>query len=162
MPRTRGQAPERSGEPIDIAQAWKLRVVNKLSFGEIAKQMGCSKSTVHAALQRLNDLVPDPHVVNAYEGVEAHLLTAGKARLLRSLMDEEAIEKASLNNRAFAFSQLFNAHRLATHQSTENVGVLGKLILQAEDNLGAGKATTRSGQAALQEEVAAKSADHKA
>jgi IS30 family transposase len=73
MPRTRGQAPERSGEPIDIAQAWKLRVVNKLSFGEIAKQLGCSKSTVHAALQRLNDLVPDPHVVNAYEGVEAQL-----------------------------------------------------------------------------------------
>jgi hypothetical protein len=81
---------------------------------------------------------------------------------LRSLLDEEAIEKASLNNRAFAFSQLFNAHRLATHQSTENVGILGKLILTAEDNLGASKTTSRSGQRALQEDVVAKPADHKA
>lgn len=63
----------------------------------------------------------------------------------RSLMDEEVIQKASLDNRAFAFSQLFNALRLATHQSTENVGILGKVILQAEENLGAGKTTSGSG-----------------
>src|SRR5688500_10418197 len=136
MPETNGHVPERSDEPIDLAQAWKLRVINKLSFGEIAKQMRCSKSTVHAKLQRLNEILPDPEVVSAYEGVEAQLLTAGKARLLRSLLDENAIEKSRLNNRAYAFTQLFNAHRLATNQSTENMGILGKIILEAEEGLG--------------------------
>jgi hypothetical protein len=61
---------------------------------------------------------------------------AGKARLLCSLMDEGAIEKASLNNRAYAFQQLFNSHRLATHQSTENLGLLGKILIEAESELG--------------------------
>ena len=80
--------------------------------------------------------MPDPEVISAYEGVEAQLLTAGKARLLRSLMDDQAIQKSSLNNRAYAFTQLFNSHRLATHQSTENFGILGKIILQSEEELG--------------------------
>jgi hypothetical protein len=39
-PQSSGQISERSGEPIDIAQAWKLRVVNKLRFGEISQTAG--------------------------------------------------------------------------------------------------------------------------
>jgi hypothetical protein len=136
MARSSGRLAERAGQPVDVAQAWKLRVVNKLSFADIAKQLGCSKAGAHAALQRLHEMLPDPEIITAYEGVEAQLLTAGKARLLRSLLDEESIEKASLNNRAFAFSQLFNAHRLATHQSTANLSVLGKIVTDAESRLG--------------------------
>ena len=45
---------------LDLAQIWKLRVVNRLSYGEIARAVGASKSSIHAALHRLSKLVPDP------------------------------------------------------------------------------------------------------
>jgi hypothetical protein len=51
-------------------------------------------------------------------------------------MDEEAIQKSSMNNRTYAFTQLFNSHPLATNQTKENMGILGKLILQSEEELG--------------------------
>ena len=111
-----------------------MRIVNRLSFGEIAKAMNCSKSTVHAALRKLNAILPDPGLVQAYEDVEAYLLTATKERLLRSLMDEAAIEKASLNNRAFAFSQVANHERLTKNQSTANVSIIERILDQSHEH----------------------------
>jgi predicted DNA-binding protein YlxM (UPF0122 family) len=116
-------------------QAYKLRVANRLSFAEIAQVMKVSKSTVHAALQRLHQVLPDPELVKAYEEVEPYLLTAAKERLLRSLMDETAIKKASLNNRAFSFSQVANHERLVKGRSNVNIGILAKLTVQAEAEL---------------------------
>jgi predicted DNA-binding protein YlxM (UPF0122 family) len=149
---TIGQVSERPRYGIDIAKAWKLRVVNKLSFSEIANTLNCSKSTVHAALERLNKLLPDPEVVEAYESVEPYLLTAAKAELLASLMDAESIEKASLNNRAFAFSQVANHERLTKGLSTNNVSVIEKILDQSHETVYAPKAsrTPQAGNDGLQ------------
>lgn len=131
--------PERSLEPtgkrLDLAQVWKLRVVNRLSYGEIARSLGVAKSSVHAALQRLQKLVPDPGVVKAYQEVRTTLLTAVEYRLMASLTDEDTLQKASLNNRAYAFQQVFNARRLETGESTQNLSVLSKLIDETVLNL---------------------------
>jgi len=120
---------------LDVAQVWKLRVVNRLSLAEIARSLGVAKSTVHAALQRLQKLVPDPDLVKAYEEVRPTLLTAVEYRLIGSLMDEETLQKASLNNRAYAFQQVFNARRLELGESTENVSLLSKLVESAHATL---------------------------
>lgn len=134
-PDNPGQELDRPHKRIDLVAAYKLRVINRLSFAEIAKALGVPKSTVHAALHRLIDLIPEPDAVAAFEAVEASVLTSAKARLLASVLDEECIAKASLNNRAYAFSQVANHERLTRGLSTSNVGVLAKLIVQADQGL---------------------------
>jgi IS30 family transposase len=130
-----GRELDRPHKKLDLIQAYKMRVFNRLSFAEIAKALSVPKSTVHAALHRLNDLIPDPSQVAAYEAVEASVLTSAKARLLASCLDSDVIAKASLNNRAYAFSQVANHERLVKGQATSNIGVLAKLIVQADQGL---------------------------
>jgi IS30 family transposase len=130
-----GRSLDRPHKKLDLVAAYKLRVVNRLSFAEIAKALNVPKSTVHAALHRLNDLIPDPDAVAAFEAVEANVLTSVKARLLASCLDPKVIAKASLNNRAYAFSQVANHERLVKGQSTSNIGLLAKLIVQADQGL---------------------------
>jgi hypothetical protein len=79
------------------------------------------------------------------------LLSAAEERLIASLVDEEAIEKASLNNRAYAFQQPHNARRLEQGKSNLNVGLLGRLVLAAEETLGVEPTTRSSGQAVSDE-----------
>ena len=53
------------------------------------------------------------------------------SRNVASLTDPETLKKASLNNRAYAFTQVHQARRLEEGKSTENVNVLSKMIGQA-------------------------------
>ena len=132
--RKAGRPTRAAGPKIDLAQAYRLRVVNRLSFKEIAHVLGVAKSTVHDALQRLHRVLPDPEQIRAYEEVEPYLLTTVKARLLDSLADETAIEKASLNNRGFAFTQVSNQERLTKGQATSHTSLMA-LIASADDVL---------------------------
>jgi len=137
-PRKLPNKPERK---LDLVALYKLRVSNSLSYGELAQHFGVAKSTIHATLHRLNRYVADPESVKTFESVEATILTATKERLLASLMDESCIQKASLNNRAFAFSQVANHERLVKGQSTANIGILSKLVNQADQTLFKEKST---------------------
>ena len=128
-----GRTADHPKKKLDLVEAYTLRVVNRLSFAQIAKALRVPKSTVHAALSRLNKLVPDPEVVKAYEEVEASILTSAKERLLASLLDEEAIQKASLNNRAFAFAQVANHERLVKGRSTSNINALAAVVVKAHE-----------------------------
>lgn len=130
---------DRRPKRLDVAQTWKLRVVNRLSLAEIARSLGVAKSSVHAALQRLQKLIPDPEMTKAYEEVRPTLLTAVEQKLMASLADDETLQKASLNNRAYAFQQVFNARRLETGQSTQNHAVLAKLMAEALQSAGRSK-----------------------
>jgi predicted transcriptional regulator len=130
-----GRIHDRPRKKLDLVQAYKLRVENRLTFAEIAKTLGVPKSTVHAALHRLNKLVPDPETVKAFEGVQASILTSAQEQLLSSLLDPAKLEKASLNNLAYGFTQLFTAHRLLTGASTQNISVLSRLVGEANAEL---------------------------
>lgn len=135
IPVKPGRIPDQPHKKLDLVQAYKLRVVNRLSYAEIAKALDVPKSTVHAALHRLNDLIPDPDALAAFEAVEVSVMTGAKQRLIASMLDEECIAKASLNNRAYAFSQVANHERLLKGQTTSNVGILARLIVQADESL---------------------------
>lgn len=135
IPTEHGREVERPRKKLDLVAAYKLRVVNRLSYAEIAHALKCPKSSIHAALHRLNDLIPNPDQVAAFEAVEASILTSAKARLLRSVLDEECIAKASLNNRAYAFSQIASHERLVKGQSTSNIGLLSRIVVEADRDL---------------------------
>lgn len=129
---------------FDVLKAYRLRVLNHLSYQEIADQLGEPKSSVYKALAQLVALTHDHERMEQYEEIRPALLSAAEERLLASLVDEEAIAKATLNNRAYAFQQLHSARRLERNLTTANVGLFGKLIVAAEAKLGVPKAANET------------------
>lgn len=129
------ETPKPIGRPrkVDVLQALRLRVQNHLSYQEIADRLGCTKGAVWQTLSAFKNLVENPEAVGGYVDARAKLLTAVEFELLKDVLDAEKRQKASLNNTAYAFSQVFNARRLTEGQSTENVGLLAAII-QADKN----------------------------
>ena len=91
--------------------------------------------TVQGHLQRFQRFIANPQDVLAFESTRTQMLTALELEMMRSLADESCIEKASLNNRAYAFKQIHEARRLESGQSTSNLGVLTKHIQAVDGNL---------------------------
>jgi predicted DNA-binding protein YlxM (UPF0122 family) len=125
----------RSTAKIDPIQAYKLRVANRLSYPEIAQYFGVRKQSVIERMQRLCAVLHEPEDHEAYQRIKPMLLSAVEEQLLASLTCPEKIEKASLNNVAYAYQQVANQLRLEMGQSTSNLGVLGKLIVQTHDTM---------------------------
>jgi len=103
---------------IDIIKALKLRLKNKLTYQEIADQLGCSKQAVQQRLQKFISLTSDPQAIQAYEECKPELLSAVENELLSKLLDQDKLEKANLNNVAYAFTQIHTANRLERGKST--------------------------------------------
>lgn len=122
---------------IDVAKALKLRL-NGNTCEEIGAIFGVTRQAVSQALTNFEPFINNIRGgdLTAFSEQKANLLNVAQMRLLRSLLDEDAIQKATLNNRAYAFQQLHHATRLEEDKSTGNVSVLGHLILSAEDKLG--------------------------
>jgi hypothetical protein len=127
-----------SRQKIDVAKALKLRLQGN-TFDEIGLIFDCSGSAVHQALSRFEPFINQlaPGQLTAYSESRADLFNVVEAHLTGSLLDPSALQKASLNNRAYALKVIHEARRLETGQSTSNLSVLGKLVLQAESGLGA-------------------------
>lgn len=122
---------------IDVGKALKLRLQGN-TLEEIGSIFGVSRSAVHQALQKFTSFTDGfgPGQLTAYSENRADLFNAVEAHLTASLLDERALEKASLNNRAYAFKQIHEARRLEMGQSTGNVSVLAKIITDAESKIG--------------------------
>lgn len=127
--------PVKGQEKINLVECWRLRVQKKLSYREIAAYFNCNESSVIRACQRLATLIPDPEAVDAYRSVKADLLDAAEMELMASLMQPEKMEKASLNNVAYAFQQIHNAGRLERGESTSNLSVMSRLMQDAQARL---------------------------
>jgi len=65
--------------------------------------------------------VQSPEIIEQYQNSRANLLTSAELQMVQAMMDPESIAKASLNNRAYAFTQVHNARRLEEGKSTSNV-----------------------------------------
>ena len=77
-----------------------------------------------------------PDALRAFMCQKAHILNAVELRLLRSLADTDCIEKATLNNRAYAYRQVADQGRLERGLATDNIGVFARLVIQADEKLG--------------------------
>lgn len=113
--------PRKGESKIDVLQALKLRLHNRLSYDEIAKRFGVTKTAVYHVLSEFAKITENPEIVEGYASIRGKLLTAGEFELLKEIFDPEKLKKASLNNVAYAFSQVFNANRLERGESTSNV-----------------------------------------
>lgn len=122
--------PRKGEEKIDLLECWRLRVKHRLSYREIAERFDCSETSVLRACQRLAELVPDPNAAASYREHRADVLDAVELELLRSLMQPDKLTKATVNQAAFAFRQIADHGRLARGMTTENLGLLGKIVVE--------------------------------
>ena len=68
-------------------------------------------------------MLGDTKQLQVYKQNKADILEGIQARLARSLVDENKIEKATLGNVAYAIEKLNNIMRLERDQSTSNVAI---------------------------------------
>lgn len=87
------------------------------------------------ACQRIHGLIPHPARVEAYRNIKAELFDAVEERLLASLMHPDKLEKASLNNVAYALTQVHTAGRLERGQSKQNWCMLARMIMESDQTL---------------------------
>lgn len=109
---------------IDTAKAFEMRYVRGLKIEEIAKYFGCSSSAVTQKLGRFKGILCEKDEIDTYEEKKSQLLSSVELKLLMKLACPGAIKKATLNNAAYAFTQIHTANRLTKGQSTENVNNL--------------------------------------
>ena len=118
---------------IDVSRAFKLRAVNRLSYGEIAKQLNCSKSGVYDALQPFLKLIDNPNEVQAYVQNKEFVFNALEWELVKDLTDEDKRKKASLNNTAFTFNTVANQNRLEQGKATANIANIHEISLTIKE-----------------------------
>jgi predicted DNA-binding protein YlxM (UPF0122 family) len=123
-PETRLPVAVSEDHPIDLSRALQMRFRNGMTYEMIGKQFNTTKQAVHAKLSRFVALLPDPEELEAYRTYKGDLFESAEMRLLESMMDEEKIKDASLNNSAYAFQQVANQTRLQHGQSTTIIDLI--------------------------------------
>ncbi len=141
MPMSEEKEEKKVIKRIDISKALKLRLQGN-TFEEIGSILGVSKQAVEQRLDSFKHIFS--HIGNvgeleAYSEERKNILSAGESKLLASVLDEKAIEKAPLAARVMAFGTIYDKRRLEEGKSTENLGILGKILIEAEEGLGTTK-----------------------
>lgn len=115
-------------EPIiDVHKALKLRLINNLTYQEIADTLGCSKSGIHKALQRVKDVIDTPELTDQFRQHKAKIVEGVQLKYLVHLANKDTIKAASANNAAYALGQLNNIIRLDRDQSTTNAAIKAEI-----------------------------------
>ena len=108
---------------IELADIYRLRFVNRLSWAEIARIGNTSPTNV---MQRYNKFIadlPDAEELALYQQQRVELLSHAELTLLKHIFDPKKLAKASINNLAYAFTQVFQARRLESNQSNLNISI---------------------------------------
>jgi len=124
---------EREVGQLNPLEIYKLRLHHRLSYPQIAKLTGKSIDTVHTCFHRFLDRLGSPADVEAYENSKKELLSLTEERLVATLTDPDKLEKASLNNVAYALTQVHTALRLEKGKSTSNINALAQVIVKAHE-----------------------------
>lgn len=127
------------GAALELAlQGWR--------YSEIAKRLKCHESSVKQALGKYQHLLTglQSGELQSYRKNRSELFTMVEREMMASMLDPEAVAKASLNNRAYAFQQIHTARRLEEGKSTENHAVLRQLMGGALKSAGKASVVTPS------------------
>lgn len=93
-----------------------------MSFEAIGNQYGLSKVAIFKRFEKIKHLADClDHKTDAFEVIKPQIFTSVERTLLNELVNPDKIQKASLNNVAYAFSQINNANRLARGQANHIV-----------------------------------------
>ncbi|MFQ5915772.1 MAG: sigma factor-like helix-turn-helix DNA-binding protein [Nitrospinota bacterium] len=122
--------PERLLLPIGVARGPKgiplRRIVELrlqgLSHREIARTLGVSKQAIQQRLSGILEKI-DGDRLDVWRQHRVAILEQVEEYLVSALADKSKLAKASINNIAYAFTQIFTARRLEAGQSTQNLSL---------------------------------------
>ena len=117
-----------NGKPLDLKQVFKLRAEGKTNT-EIGKLLNYHHSYISRTIKEFDTLLKPSETIDTYQNNRTHVLNAIELKLLDNLVDTDKLQKASLNNVAYAMTQTSNLRRLESGESTVNVGVAIELKL---------------------------------
>jgi len=120
---------------IDPLEVYKLRRQNQLTYRQISDITGNTPGGVHRAYQNFLDAIGTSEDIDTYANARTQLLNATEERLLATVLDQDKLEKASLNNVAYALTQVHTMRRLEQGRSTSNVALLSQVISSAKSSL---------------------------
>jgi len=109
-------------QSLDLKRIVKLRLINKLSYREIAAQLNCSPQAVSQRVGSLAALLKSPEILESYQDNKANLLESAQVELVTNMLDSDKLKKASVNNLAYAAQSLDNMIRLQRGETTSNIG----------------------------------------
>lgn len=90
---------------------------------QIAKIVECAPATVNLTLRNFKNMLKTLENPTEWENRKAEILDIALFELLKSMMEQGKLDKASINGLAFAYDKLNNARRLERGLSTSNVQV---------------------------------------
>lgn len=102
-----------------VSRIVELHLKN-VSNRDIASTEQISHQTVQNVLNDFKPFFKEIPNLDKFKTVKADILDAALLMLLKSMMDQDKIEKASVNNLAYAAQQVFSMSRLERGQSTSN------------------------------------------
>jgi len=117
---------------IDVSKALKLRIKNHLTYEEIAAHFGCSRQAIYEKLKTFVKYVENPEAIQAFEDNKAEILSSVEQVMISKILDEDKLQKASLNNVAYAFTQIHTANRLQRGQATSITDDVDSIIDRIE------------------------------
>ncbi|OEU68411.1 MAG: hypothetical protein BBJ57_02280 [Desulfobacterales bacterium PC51MH44] len=120
----------KNGKKIDLAEVVKLRDVQGLSFPQIGKILGFDQAYVNRVHTNFKSMVQPSDLNNAFTDNRVSILNSMELNLLQNLGKADKLEKASLNNVAYAFNQIHTARRLEQGLSTGNVAISIETVYQ--------------------------------
>lgn len=107
-------------KPAQLSQALHLAAM-KRPVQEIARAIKLPPSTTCRLLKRYGSWLQELEHVDEYTDSRSRLLSAGELKLFKSMMEQDKLDKASVNNLAYSMRQLFDMGRLERGESTSNV-----------------------------------------
>lgn len=123
---------KRTYKRIDTARALQLRIKKRLTYEEIAEEMGHDYKNVYQSINKFLKFLEDPGSLYAYQENKPDLLETMELKLLSYLFDLLQDKKtASVKDVANALKVVHEIGRLEKGQSTENVSMLLKSIEEA-------------------------------
>ena len=119
-------------DKINLVEALQLRFVNKLTYKQIGEKYGVSAQAVEQRISRFKEKFGDSEEIQQYSSNRDGILTVVEREILSRIVDPSKLEKATINNLAYAFQQVFNARRLEEGKSTANLHGIYGLVLQLD------------------------------
>lgn len=119
---------------IDITKRIISLKKKGVAHAEIARSLGCSRSTVINTLKEFAAVFDELPNVKTYQEHKADLLSAAELKVLKSLVQGDKLAKATLNQSAYALQVLHNAGRLERGQATNITASYSKVITEDVSN----------------------------
>jgi len=119
-------------DKINLVEALQLRFVNRLTYKQIADKYGVTPQAVEQRISRFKEKFGESEEIQQYTSNRDGILTVVEREILSRIVDPSKLEKATINNLAYAFQQIFNARRLEEGKSTANLHGIYGLVLQLD------------------------------